>query len=179
MDGFCEQVVKKHRTVKDNIMVVFYILITLGVPALCIALAYVITPYFIYIGLFLLIALIPSCIWMISNQKVEFEYQVVDNFLIVDKIIAKRKRRKILRIRIDEIKEMVKFNEEYKGKKINKYFICVDDVSADDVYAFVFYNEARGNCAVVMSPNKTTLEGMRPRLMPEIQVQVLKLLRNV
>ena len=116
---------------------------------------------------------------LINYQKVEYEYSVVDNTLNVDKIIAKRRRKKIVRLRIDEIKEMVKFNEKYTGKKINKYFIAVDDVNDDDVYAFTFYNEARGNLAVVMKPNNTILEGMRPKLNPSIQIQVVKLLRNV
>ena len=46
-------------------------------------------------------------------------------------------------------------------------------------YAFTYYNEARGNLAVVMKPNNTILEGMRPKLNPSIQIQVVKLLRNV
>lgn len=179
MDGFCEQVVKKNRCAKDNVLAVVYILMALGIPALCIGLAYVITAYFIYIGLFLLVALVPLAILMINYQKVEFEYQVVDNILVVDKIIAKRRRKKIVRIRVDEIKEMTKFNEKYSGKKINKYFIAVDNVEEDDVYAFVFYNEARGHCAIVMKPNKTILEGMRPKLNPDIQLKVVKMLRNV
>ena len=36
-----------------------------------------------------------------------------------------------------------------------------------------------GNIAVVMKPNNTILEGMRPKLNPSIQIQVVKLLRNV
>jgi hypothetical protein len=178
MDGFCEQVVKTNRKMKDNILAGVYILLTILLPVICICLAYIIVPYFIYIGLFILIAMIPTTIWLISNQKIEFEYQVVDNFLVVDKIIAKKRRKKIVRIRIDEIKEIVKFSDNnYKGKKINKYFICVDDINADDVYGFTFYNEARGNCAIVMCPNETILMGMRTKLNPALQVQVLKQVR--
>ena len=168
MDGFCEQVVKRKRKAKDNILAVVYILLSLIIPAVCISLAYVISAYFIYIGFFLLIALVPTALLLINYQKIEYEYSVVDNTLNVDKIIAKRRRKK-----------MVKFNEKYTGKKINKYFIAVDDVNDDDVYAFTFYNEARGNLAVVMKPNNTILEGMRPKLNPSIQIQVVKLLRNV
>ena len=72
MDGFCEQVVKKKRTVKDNIMAVVYILLTIGLPALCIALAYVIVAYFIYIGLFVLIAIVPLSI--LSFVFINFKY---------------------------------------------------------------------------------------------------------
>ena len=124
MDGFCEQVVKRKRKAKDNILAVVYIVMALLIPAVCISLAYVITAYFIYIGFFLLLALVPLALLLINYQKVEYEYSVVDNTLSVDKIIAKRRRKKIVRLRIDEIKEMVKFNEKYTGKKINKYYIA-------------------------------------------------------
>lgn len=179
MEGFCEQVVKVERKAKDNILAVVYILLALGLPALCIPLAHIIVPYFLYIGLFILIAAVPLSIYLIKNQKIEYEYQVVDNFLLVDKIVAKRKRKKIVRIRIDEIKSIDKFSDSnYSGRKINKFFVTVNNIEEKGVYAFSFYNEARGNCAIVMKPNTTILEGMRPKLMPELQIKVLKLLRG-
>ncbi|MGN1126800.1 MAG: hypothetical protein ACI4RI_05105, partial [Ruminococcus sp.] len=110
--------------------------------------------------------------------KVEFEYQVIDDYLLVDKIIAKRKRRKITRVKLSEIKDIVKFSEKYQGKKINKYFICIDNINNPDAYAFVFYNEARGKCATVMLPNEKILNGMRPKLLPEMQLKVVKMLRG-
>ncbi|MBQ9674287.1 MAG: hypothetical protein IJV39_06650 [Ruminococcus sp.] len=179
MDGFCEQVVKKNRTLKDKALAVVYILLSIGIPVICILLAYVIVPYFVYIGIFLLMALIPTAVLMIKNQTIEFEYQVVDNYLIIDKIIAKRKRKKLVRVRLEEIKEIVKFNDkDYSGVKINKYFICVDNVEDEGVYSFNFFNEARGNCALVLKPNETIFKGMRPKLPPELQIKVLKILRE-
>lgn len=178
MDGFCEQVVKKKRNFKDNIMVAIYIMLTLGLPVLCGMLGYVVNFYFIYVGFFVFIGMVPLTIWLISNQKVEFEYQVIDDYLLVDKIVAKRKRKKIVRVKLCEIKDVVKFNEEYKGKKINKYYICIDEVNNPDAYAFVFYSDARGNCAVVMLPDERILNGMRPKLMSELQLKIIKMLRE-
>lgn len=179
MDGFCEQVVKVNRTAKDNILAVVYVVMALVIPAVCISLAYVIVPYFIYIGMFLLMALIPLSIWLIKNQTIEYEYQIVDNYIAVDKIVAKRKRKKIVRIRLEDVKDIVKFNDDsYSGAKINKYFICVEDIEAKGVYALSFRNEARGNCALVIKPDENILKGMRPKLVPELQVKVLKILRN-
>ena len=88
------------------------------------------------------------------------------------------KRKKIIRVKLSEIKDIVKFNEKYTGKKINKYFLCIDEVNNPDAYAFVFYNEARGNCAAVMLPNEKILKGMRPKLLPEMQLKVVKMLRE-
>lgn len=185
MDGFCEQVVKVDRKKKDNILAVIYILLALGLPALCICIAYILNAYYNYggyfaeIALFVLIATIPLAILLIKNQRTEFEYQVVDNYLLVDKIIDKRKRKKILRVKIDEFKSLDKFSDSnYSGRKINKFFVAVNDVEEEGVYAFSFYNEARGNCAVVMKPAKNILEGMRPKLMPELQIKALKLIRG-
>lgn len=179
MTGFCEQVVKKKRTAKDNVMAVIYFLLAIGIPATCILLAYVISAYFIYIGFFVLIAAIPSAIWMVSNQKIEYEYQVVDNFLVVDKVVAKRKRRKIIRVKIDEFKSIVKFNDEnYNGKKINKYYICIDELDNPNALAFNYYSDAKGNCALVIIPDEKILTGMRPKLTSELQVQVIKMLRE-
>lgn len=180
MDGFCEQVVKKKRTVRDNIMTVIYILLAIGLPVVCILLAYALSiAYFIYIGFFVLIAAVPSAIWLISNQKVEFEYQVVDNYIVIDKVIAKRKRKKILRLKLDEFKSIVKFNDDnYNGKKVNKFFICIDEVNNPNALAFNFFNEGRGNCALVIIPNEKILNGMRPKLLPELQLKVVKMLKD-
>ena len=68
---------------------------------------------------------------------------------------------------------------ETPKKTTPQYSASRSRVNDDDVYAFTFYNEARGNLAVVMKPNNTILEGMRPKLNPSIQIQVVKLLRNV
>lgn len=179
MDGFCEQVVKTKRSATDKILAVVYVLMSLLIPAVCITLAYVIVAYFVYIGLFLLMALVPLSILLIKNQNIEYEYQVVDDYIAVDKIVAKRKRKKVVRMKMDEFKNIIKFNDKnYNDIKINKYYICVDDIDADDVYAFIFYNEARGNCALVIRPNEKILKGMRPKLQTDLQVKVIKILRE-
>ena len=72
-------------------------MLTLGLPVLCGMLGYVVNFYFFYVGFFVFIGMVPLTIWLISNQKVEFEYQVIDDYLLVDKIVAKRKRKKIVR----------------------------------------------------------------------------------
>ena len=90
-DIFIEQLVKKKRTVKDNIIFIFTILTVILVPVVLASLAVteVLTAYFIYISFFVLLIGIWS-IWMVySNQKVEFEYQMVQDTLVVSKIIEK------------------------------------------------------------------------------------------
>lgn len=117
MDGFCEQVVKRKRKAKDNILAVVYIVMALLIPAVCISLAYVITAYFIYIGFFLLLALVPLALLLINYQKVEYEYSVVDNTLNVDKIIAKRRRKRLSDFVLTKSKKWLSLTRSIPARK--------------------------------------------------------------
>lgn len=117
MDGFCEQVVKRKRKAKDNILAVVYILLSLIIPAVCISLAYVISAYFIYIGFFLLLALVPTALLLINYQKIEYEYSVVDNTLNVDKIIAKRRRKRLSKFVLTKSKRWLSLTKNIPARK--------------------------------------------------------------
>lgn len=117
MDGFCEQVVKRKRKAKDNILAVVYILLSLIIPAVCISLAYVISAYFIYIGFFLLLALVPTALLLINYQKIEYEYSVVDNTLNVDKIIAKRRRKRLSKFVLTKSKRWLSLMKNIPARK--------------------------------------------------------------
>lgn len=117
MDGFCEQVVKRKRKAKDNVLAVVYILLSLIIPAVCISLAYVISAYFIYIGFFLLLALVPTALLLINYQKIEYEYSVVDNTLNVDKIIAKRRRKRLSEFVLTKSKKWLSLTKNIQARK--------------------------------------------------------------
>lgn len=55
MEGFNEQVVKRVNKAKNTVIKIVSILALITIPTICILLAYVITAYMIYVGLFLFI----------------------------------------------------------------------------------------------------------------------------
>ena len=137
-DIFIEQLVKKKRTMKDRIIFIAVILMVILIPTTFVILATqkIVVAYFIYVAFFLLCFGI-WFIWFVrSHQNIEYEYQVVQDTLVVSKIIAKRNRKEIMKLDVrtidvlekgdnPEIKKLnfVKFlRENSEGKQKKRYF---------------------------------------------------------
>lgn len=175
-DIFIEQLVKKKRTARDRIVFIAVIILVFLIPVTigALALKQVITGYFFWIAFFLF------CfgIWFIwftrSHQNIEFEYQVVQDTLVVSKIIAKRKRKEIMKLDARTI-DLLEKGDSPEIKKMN--FVRVYDAakkSSDDkntTYA-VYQHAALGRCALLFNPNEKVLNGMKPYLKKEIVLKV-------
>ena len=174
MDVFVEYLVKKKRTVRDNLITVSILLCVVLLPLACCALAQLTGIYYlIMVGFFVLIAAIYGAWYLITSQNVEFEYSVTNNNITVDKVIAKRKRKRILSMDIKKIEEMGKLNEkDYGRRKYDKIFFAGATEDGDDVFAAVFYLEKYGNCLLIFSPNEKILQAMRPHLKREVVMEV-------
>ncbi len=178
-DIFIEQLVKKKRTIKDRVIFMAVILMVILIPVTFAALALkqVIMGYFFWIAFFLF------CfgIWFIwftrSHQNVEFEYQVVQDTLVVSKIIAKRKRKELMKLDVRTIDKLEKGdNPEIKKMSFVRVYDAAEH-SFDDkntTYA-VYQHAALGRCALLFNPNERVLNGMKPYLKKDI---VLKLFYN-
>ncbi|MCH5304433.1 MAG: hypothetical protein J1E41_06180 [Ruminococcus sp.] len=175
-DIFIEQLVKKKRTMKDRIIFIAIIIMVILIPLTFIALATqkLIIAYFIYIAVFLLFFGI-WLVWFVrSHQNVEFEYQMVQDTLVVSKIIAKRKRKEIMKLDVRLIDLLLK-GDEPELQKLN--FAKVYDAavhSSDDkntTYA-VYQHAVYGRCALMFNPNEKVLNAMKPYLKKEIVLKV-------
>lgn len=178
-DIFIEQLVNKKRSAKDRIIFIAVILMVILIPLTFVVLATqkLVVAYFIYVAFFLLVFGI-WFIWFVrSHQNVEFEYQVVQDTLVVSKIIAKRKRKEIMKLDIRTIDKLEKGDSE-EIRRMN--FVKVYDAaqkSSDDkntTYA-VYQHAALGKCALLFNPNEKILNGMKPYLNKDI---VLNLFYN-
>lgn len=175
-DIFIEQLVKKKRTVKDNIIFIFTILMVIMVPVTLFALSLlkVIIAYFTVISFFILVAGI-WVIWMVrSNQNVEYEYQVIQETLVVSKIIAKRKRKHMLKVDTKTFELLDKGSEEgFDGQHVTKVFTgCADINDKENTYYATFKHTAYGKCGLLFTPDEKILNAMKPYLSRDI---VLKL----
>lgn len=175
-DIFIEQLVNKKRTMKDRIIFIAVILMVILIPVTFAALALkqVIMGYFFWIAFFMFCFGV-WFIWFVrSHQNVEFEYQVVQDILVVSKIIAKRKRKEIMKLDVRTIDKLEK-GDDPEIRKMN--FVRVYDAaeqSSDDkntTYA-VYQHAALGKCALLFNPNERVLNGMKPYLKKEIVLKV-------
>ncbi|MGN0551524.1 MAG: DUF6106 family protein [Acutalibacteraceae bacterium] len=177
MDIFTEQIVKKKKTVQDTIVKISIILCLILIPFAFTAIAQLThTAYFIVVGFFLVLIGIYVAWYLITSLKQEFEYSVTNDNLTVDKIIAKRKRKKMLSMDIKKIDELSKLNsEDFDKRKYDKVIFAAESADDENVYACSFTTEKYGKCLLAFSPNEKVLNAMKPHLKKDI---VLKLFYN-
>ena len=176
MEGFNEQVVKRANKPKNMIIKLVSVLILIMIPIVFSMLAFAVTAYMFYIGLFLFMGGIYVVWYIITSQRVEFEYSVAGDELEISKVISLRKRKRVCKVPIREIEQLEKGEKSVDGMRFTKSFIAARDIDADDEnYYAVFNSAAYGKCLLVFSPNEQILEGMKRYLNKDI---VLKLFYN-
>ncbi|MEE1319616.1 MAG: DUF6106 family protein [Ruminococcus sp.] len=173
MEGFNEQVVKRVNKTKNTIIKIVSILALITVPTICVLLAYVITPYMIYVGLFLLLGGIYAVWYVFTSQKVEYEYSVVGDELDIAKVVSLRKRKRICKVPIREISQLEKGEKSIENMRFTKTFIATRDIDKDDEnYYAVFNSPAYGKCILIFSPNEQILNGMKSYLNKDIMIKL-------
>ncbi len=176
MEGFNEQVVKRVNGVKSLIIKLIAVFGLIAVPTICILLAYVITPYMIYVGLFLFIGGIYIVWYVFTSQKVEYEYSVAGDELDIAKVISLRKRKRICKVPVREIEILGKGEKTIGTQHFTKTFVAARNLDNDEEnYYAVFNSPAYGKCLLIFSPNEQILQGMKNYLKKDI---VLKLFYN-
>lgn len=176
MEGFNEQVVKRANKPKNMIIKILSVLVLIMIPIVFSMLAFVITAYMFYIGLFLFMGGIYVVWYIITSQRVEFEYSVAGDELEISKVISLRKRKRVCKVPIREIEKLEKGEKSVDGMRFTKSFIATRDIDADNEnYYAVFNSAAYGKCLLIFSPNQQILEGMKRYLNKDI---VLKLFYN-
>lgn len=173
MEGFNEQVVKRVNKPINYIIKVLAVLLLFAVPIMCIMLAYVITAYLIYVGLFLFMGGIYAVWYVFSCQKVEYEYSVAGDELEIAKIVSLRKRKRVCTVKIRDIEKLDKGEKTIDNMRFSKTFVAARDIDADDEnYYAVFNSLAYGRCVLIFTPNEQILEGMKKYLSRDIMVKL-------
>ncbi|MEE0914442.1 MAG: DUF6106 family protein [Ruminococcus sp.] len=173
MEGFNEQVVKRVNKAKNTVIKIVSILALITIPTICILLAYVITAYMIYVGLFLFIGGIYVVWYIFTSQKVEYEYSVAGDELDIAKVVSLRKRKRICKVPIREITQLEIGEKSIENMRFTKTFVAARDIDKDDEnYYAVFNSPAYGKSLLIFTPNEQILNGMKSHLNKDI---VLKL----
>lgn len=170
MDNLVEQVVKREKNSKYYMNIFLIVIVAIMIPVSLIALALIIKRgYIIYIAFFAALFCIYFTWLFISGLNIEYEYSTLSGTLRVDKIIAKRNRKNVLKLDVKLIDDIFKYSDEEMNKRsFNKvYNVGAKDYSEDN-YVFTFHSEAKGKCAVVFSPKEKILDGIRPYLKHDV-----------
>ncbi len=172
MDIFTEQIVKRKFTGKDW-------LISLG----SVVAAFIL----IYISIFILLPLtrlpmIPLLVilgsaygvyWLISSRNLEFEYSVTNGDLTVDKIINKRRRKRMVSFDVRDAEEMGKYDAaKLAQRETDKLLLAAEDETSENTWYIMARTPKYGKMVLVFSPNEKVLDGIKAGLPRQMKIDV-------
>lgn len=163
MDIFVEEIVRKRKTFSDIIKVLGLALVATVIAVIICRNVLPMAPQF-GSGLLLLIVLVYyGAYWLATSLNLEYEYSLVSHEIDVDKIINRKKRKRLTTV---DIKRIDVFG--YKGSNAHEYQKFLADVSVKKIYAcedktsencfFVVYFEDSIRKMLVFSPTDKIVE---------------------
>lgn len=169
-----EQVVKKEKDVKYYINIFLIFLAAIGLPAILVALAFIINlHYLVVVAFFALLFCIYGVWFFVTSLKVDYEYSCLGSTMRFDKVIAKRRRKPIVRFDIKSVTDFFQYNDrEMAKRKFSKVYRASAKEFSEENYVVVFRHEARGKCAVIFTPNEKILGAMKPYFSAELRKQL-------
>ena len=172
MDIFTEQIVKRKFSGKDW-----------AIAAGTVLLAMVL----IYIGVFILLPLtmmpliavlviagsIYGVYWVVSSRNLEFEYSVTNGDLTVDKIINKKRRKRVVSFDVHNTEEMGKYDANRMAQRqVDKQLMAGESETGEGDWFILARTPKYGRTLLVFSPNENVLNGIKAGLPRQMRIDV-------
>lgn len=162
MDIFVEEIVRKRKTFSDIIKVLGLVLAATIIAAIVFTVVLPMAPQF-GSGLFLLVILAYyGAYWLATSLNLEYEYSLVSHEIDVDKIMNRKKRKRLTTV---DIKKVDAFG--YRDSNNHEYQKFLGDISIKKIYAcedksaenfFVVYFEDSVKKMLIFSPTNKIVE---------------------
>ena len=164
MDTFVEHLVKRQSSSADTLKkvgivvaaVILFVLLLFASP---------------FLGPFSFFAVAAACgvvfgaYWLITRMNVEYEYILTGDEIDVDKIIAQRKRKRLLTVKVGTFERFAPYNPDMYDP--NDFDNCVMACIAPDdpeTYCAVFQHPTLGHTLLIFNPDDRILEGVKHAL---------------
>ena len=176
MDNFTEELVVRKNTHKDIAKLVVYLLCIFSLPAIFLLLGSAVNGYFVIVAIVSAFFGLYGSYYLVTGLYKEFEYAVTNSNITIDKVTAKRSRKRIISVDIKRFNTLRKFKDsDFDKKRYQKIFNASITPDGDDVYgAEMHLDKFGGDCLLLFSPGEKTLEAMKPYLRNNIRAEMFK-----
>ncbi len=167
MDNICEQLVTKNRTGADIAKI---IAIMIGAVLLAsVFMFFAIALGFTFLIIFA-VGILALGIWLLSGVNVEYEYIITNNEMDIDKIIGRRKRKRMITVDISKATDFGAFPS-------------TEDIDADatvhattgtekDAHYLMVEHSGYGTVKVIFNPNERTREAIVQELPNALRARI-------
>lgn len=172
MDGIVEQIVKRKGGLKRKMIVAVVIISLILVACISLYIAlYVRTLMTLGILFFVFSAYISW--YILSIQKVDFEYDLISGDMNIDKIVANRKRKRVVTFKVNRVEDYGNLEDlEIDLKTVSKVIkVSMTEYGKDVRYAIV-HTDKYGRSLILFSPDDRMEKAMKPFFKGELYAKL-------
>ena len=173
-DVFVENLTKKKRGFSTILFKVITMITSIVLAALFFALTFVIAfPNYVTIVIFFSLFIIFVGYIITTALNIEFETCLTNGIFDVDKIINRRKRKRLVTFRLETVEEIGRYNPaEHENKTYDNKFIACSDIDDEDVWFMTFRHYSLGHVLVVINANDRMLDGIKQFIPRQLALKV-------
>ena len=163
MDMFVEQIIVRKKTAKQTMMAVFI----MALASLLIVMSVFLLRMF---GFLVAAALGYGMWWLLSEMNIEYEYCITNGDIDIDKIIARRKRERVVSVAIQKLETAGRYEpEKWRERGVDRVVLAAPSEKEEGLYCFSYRTKKRGHTLVIFQPNERMLEAFEKSLPRLIQ----------
>ncbi len=162
MDVFIEHLVKKRSTGADMAKKIGLVLAVLLVVVACFML---VPPQFLMFAFLIICGAVYGAYWLISGMNVEYEYILTNGEIDVDKIVAQRKRKRLLNVHSKTFEAFGPYKAaEHANRDYDNRILACESEDSENVYYATFRHRTLGYCLLVFNPDERIIKGIKSYL---------------
>lgn len=150
MDTFVEQLVKKKKSAGQILAIIGIVLAAVLLLALSVLFIGMVRAFaaFIIVGVFY------GAWYLLTAQNIEYEYCVTNGDIDIDRIVAQRKRQRIVSVSGKKVESAGRYvPEKWAGRQMDRTVIAAPSDHEDNLYYFTYHSKKRGHTLVVFQPD--------------------------
>lgn len=167
MDTYSEQLVARASTGADKAK---KILISIGAILLATVLMWLSIVFGIYSLILLVFGVLGLGVYLVSNMDVEYEYIITNNEMDVDKIIGRRKRKRMITLDLSAAEELAPYPTD-KDIKVDATVHASTGYENDAHYLLVQHS-SYGKVMLIFNPNKKTREAIMQEVPNQLRIKL-------
>lgn len=167
MDSYCEQLVAKTRTAGDTAKIVMSIVISLLVAAICV--------FFVFVtgaAALLILALVSVGVgvWFAGGIGIEYEYIITNEEMDIDKIIGKRKRKRMITV---DLRRATDFEPVPCNKDDFDVVVQASSGLEKDAFCMFVDHSDYGKVKIVFNPNRKIRDAIAQTVSKQLRGKVV------
>ena len=171
MDSFIEQIIEKKAEPKD---IIKRLLLMAGSLLLCFVFVYL--AFMMPVISMVFFMMVFGTVWLtwilIQGTFIEYEYIITNNEMDIDKIISRKKRKRLITVKLNKTEEWGKYSSG-KGENAN-VTVSAHDCGYKNLWYITVHHEKHGKTTLLFSPGRSVLQAVNKQVPYSLRKKELK-----